>query len=385
VYNDEIGKLSSEPDRMKREKIASSRAWLKLLGDAKKHLAKFTHAQGNEVVLAVIREKQFDKNGNTIVIVDGQDASDPFVMRKKTYVFARAIARRITHENQDVTIVIVGSKGKGKSWFALALAEAIARELSMIFYKNEDHWREFWDYKEDTAIIDDDKILALLQKKTKKHHIKLLDDVGYSKGIDSRKWQSKENDEATSTVSINRTENGVAIYTSQSHMFIDKKIRLLLTYYMEMTGPKNDDNGTNMAQLHEITLHPRDTDDPAYYPFIYRTWKEGEDEHVLMHPIIVGGCSSLEVIEWYEPQRAIEAENAIMKKRKTENADDHADIPESISTDEMLSKLLNEHPEWKSQQYADELGITLKGLYCKPSWLKRNKSTKTPLTATTTS
>jgi hypothetical protein len=282
----------------------------------------------------------------------------PFAPHKKTLVYARTIARHITSENQDVTIVIVGNKGKGKSWFALALAEAIARELSIIFYKDETHWQEYWNYKEDTAIIDEDQINTLLKKKTNKNHIKVLDDVGYSKGIDSRKWRSKENDQATSTVSINRTENGVAIYTSQSHFYIDKKIREIMSYYMEMTGPKDEDTGTNMAKLHEMTIHPKD-DDPIHYPFIYRTWNDDKDNsHTIMHPIIAGGAPSNEIREWYEPARAMEADKAIAKKRKTneEPNEEEANKNETLRT--FVHKYRREHQQLKGvnrSDYIDEV------------------------------
>jgi hypothetical protein len=282
----------------------------------------------------------------------------PFAHRKKTLVYARLIARLITSENQDATIVIVGNKGKGKSWFALALAEAIARELSNIFYNDDTHWKEFWNPPDDTAIIDDDKIIELLQRQTKKHHIKVLDDVGYSKGIDSRGWRSKENKETTSTVSVNRTENGVAIYTSQSHFYIDKKIREIMSHYIEMTGPKHREAGTNMAKLHEMTMHPKD-DDPIHYPFFYRTWNDDpENEHTLVHPLIVGGAPSPEITTWYEPARALEAENAIAKKRQNgeqENENNEPDKP--VNATVFVKKYKTEHPQSNNDYsaYIDEV------------------------------
>jgi hypothetical protein len=385
VYKEELAKLAGETDRVKREKIAASRAWLRLVNEAKKTFAKFTRAQGNEVVLAVLREKQHDKHGNETILVDAQDASDPFAARKKTLVLARIIARRITEENLDVTIVIVGAKGKGKSWFALALAEAIARELSIIKYGDESHWHEFWNYKEDTAIIDDDDILRLLKKETPKNHIKVLDDVGYSEGIDSRKWKSRANDEATSTVSINRTENGVTIYTSQSHFFIDKKIRLLLTFYIEIIGPKDDATGVNMAQLHEMTLHPRDDDDPIHYPFVYRIWYDEATGslHTIVSPVLAGGCPSPEVWQWYEPERARRAADAIERKRQSDTQNAGSDQPSSTgvtnvamkppTTDELVAAQLTAKPAATALEIGDAIGKSERSVRYSKAWRQRRR------------
>jgi hypothetical protein len=78
MYEAELGKLRGDEDRLTKEKIASTRAWLNLVNDAKQYFKKFTKAEGNEVILAVIREKSHDKKGEETILVDAQDAANPF-------------------------------------------------------------------------------------------------------------------------------------------------------------------------------------------------------------------------------------------------------------------------------------------------------------------
>jgi hypothetical protein len=83
VYQKKLNELSGEPDRIKRQKIAEARTWEDLVQEAKKCFRKFTKAPGNEVVLAVIRERSHDLKGNDTILVDGQDAANPFRPQEK--------------------------------------------------------------------------------------------------------------------------------------------------------------------------------------------------------------------------------------------------------------------------------------------------------------
>lgn len=65
-------------DPVKKTRIAETRAWEDLLQESKKCFRKFTKAPGNEVVLAVIREHSHDMKGNNTILVDAQDAANPF-------------------------------------------------------------------------------------------------------------------------------------------------------------------------------------------------------------------------------------------------------------------------------------------------------------------
>lgn len=378
IYNEEIEKIAGG-DREENEKIAATRAWLKLLNKASRHFGKFIKSEGTELCCAVIREKTHDKNGNATIIIDEQDKDNPFEANKKTLVLAREIAKIITTGNLDVTIVIVGEKGAGKSWFALSLAEAVAKELSMIFFGNEEHWREYWNYREDTAIIDDEWIAEVNSKPTAKHHVKVLDDVGFSKGIDSRKWQSKENSETGRRISINRTENGVTIYTTQSHLFIDKKQRILLKYYIEMTGPKSSELGINCASLHRMTLHPRDTDDPVHFPFVYR--KDKEDGHTIQYPVLIGGAPSPEIVEWYEPTRAATLERLL--NNNGENEGEEKEVVKPETDNDRILKYLIKYPDALSGEVADAVGTTAATVRNSEAWRKRKNGNSKPRSSST--
>ncbi len=383
-------------DKEKKEKAASTRAWLNLLNKATRYFGKFVKSEGNEMCFAVIRPEQHDRQGREIILIDEQDIEAYNIryenycvvnylgvshevydkiapdVKKKTLNLSRYIARKITSENIDVTIVIVGSKGKGKSWFALSLAEGIAKELSIIFYKNESKWREYWNYKEDTAIIDDDWIQRVLLKNTPRHHIKVLDDVGYSKGVDSRKWHSKENDKANKMVSINRTKNGVAIYTSQSHLFIDKKMRQLLNIYIEVTGPKDEERGINRAQLNRMTLHPRDESDPIHYPFFYGT--DPDDKHTIAYPIIGSGVCEKEVVEWYEPARAAELDKEIKKSTEKPEEEEKPAMKKGEETEFKVSTALILDPEAPAWKIAKQIGKSESSVRMTNAWRNRVKS-----------
>jgi len=289
----ESGKIN-EGDRLTKEKTAYTRTWLNLINKANRYFGKFVRSKGNEIRIMVTRKTVYDDMGEqmTFTLPGGVN---PFEL-------AKHIAQIITgRRTQDVRILIVGATGSGKSELAAALAEAIAIELSIILDGDENHSKKYFDYEKDVGVITAERLLNVMCRETDPHHIKILDDIGMSEGFDARQWQSDANDATTSLFGVNRTQRGVLIVTVQSHHFIDKKLRSLFNWYIEVSGPMYTEMSVNLAKVYQITLHPRDKSQPIHFPFVREI--DSLDGHMIIYKYLASGLASLGFRNWYKPIR----------------------------------------------------------------------------------
>jgi ABC-type dipeptide/oligopeptide/nickel transport system ATPase component len=127
---------------------------------------------------------------------------------------------------QDVSCLLVGNKGTGKSYTSLSIAYLTSVEIASIIggkpsdYFDIDH----------VACIDPTAASDLI-KHYSKNNIYVFDDIGI--GWNSRKWNSSENVEKNDIFQINRLDSAVQLFSCPSGMLLDKVPRSLVSHYAE--------------------------------------------------------------------------------------------------------------------------------------------------------
>jgi hypothetical protein len=231
-----------------------------------------------------------------------------------TFEFAKHIVQRVTGKGvHDANILVTGQRGKGKSIRGGEIAEACAAELSLWKYGDEKHTKEFFDPELDLAVILEEEILKVLARETDNYHIKVVDDVAYVRGFNSRRSLSNEADATTSLFGINRTKRGILIIISQDQDYLDVRLREQADYIIEQTGPMYNDYDISFGTLSLITKHNR-AKNKIRYP--YMTTTDPVDHHKIRLGILAGGYPSQNYMNVYGPKR--EAAVNIVAKRKFE-------------------------------------------------------------------
>jgi hypothetical protein len=197
-----------------------------------------------------------------------------------------------------MSILIVGARGSGKSDLALDIIDGVRDEL---VERLGGQPLDYFDPNKDIGVMLEENLLRVLAAQVNDYHIKFLDDIGFSKGFNSRKHASKENDATTSLFGISRTKRGLLVCSVQSHMFIDNKLRSLFKMYIEVNGPHDWEDSVNFSGLHKITLHPRDKSDPVHFPHPREFDKE--DNHKIVYTTLASGLACPAIRDVYKPIR----------------------------------------------------------------------------------
>jgi hypothetical protein len=239
----------------------------------------------------------------------------------------------------DMSILIVGQRGSGKSDLALDIIDGVRDELADRLKKPQ---LEFFDPQKDIGVMLEENLLRVLASNVEDYHIKFLDDIGFSKGFNSRKHASKENDATTSLFGISRTKRGLLICTVQSHMFVDNKLRSLFKMYIEVNGPHDWEDSVNFSGIHKITLHPRDKSDPVHFPHPREFDKE--DNHKIVYTILASGLACPEIRNVYRPMRKAVVDLVTNQKfgyltEKEDSGDNEEDVPDQNKGDMLFDYL----------------------------------------------
>ena len=144
---------------------------------------------------------------------------------------ARRFAATVTGPyKQDISMLLQGQKGSGKSYASLRIAYNTARLIAEIL---DDDWHKWPKYfsMENVAIIDPDRASEIIQE-AKPHNIYLFDDIGV--GWNSRDFASKDNRDKNDIFQINRVAQTVQILSMPNQFLLDKVPRMLCNYLAEM-------------------------------------------------------------------------------------------------------------------------------------------------------
>ncbi len=171
----------------------------------------------------------------------------------QTDVLSRRFAETITSPfNDQVTILINGTRGSGKSFLGLDIAIKTAQEIAKIKGGNPSKYFSL----NNVAIIKLDSVLDLMEN-LQQYGIYFLDDIGV--GYSNREWRSQKNIRMNKIVQTFRTDNVMTIYSVPDKNLIDKVPREMVEKYIETHKDNNMYSmGINIAKVFNLEKLLRD-------------------------------------------------------------------------------------------------------------------------------
>jgi hypothetical protein len=151
-------------------------------------------------------------------------------------------------DKQDVTVLIVSEKGAGKSHTAIKLAVDTAKEVAK---RVGGKWQDYFPFDPVTkelpnvACIDLKDIVTLVGS-MKLYNVYIFDDIGV--GLNSRRWQTDTNIIVNDVLEICRTSRACSIFTVMDASFIDKVVREILAWHLEISESRHAD-GYNVLKV----------------------------------------------------------------------------------------------------------------------------------------
>jgi hypothetical protein len=130
--------------------------------------------------------------------------------------------------DQDISLLLVGNKGRGKSLCGVSLCYFAACELAE---RKGGKWQDYFDPVRNLAIILEAEATALMGIQDK-YQCKNYDDIGI--GWSARGWQREGNLEKNDVFQINRTDSTIQVFSVPNQFLLDKVPRSLVSHYAEM-------------------------------------------------------------------------------------------------------------------------------------------------------
>lgn len=150
--------------------------------------------------------------------------------------------------DQDISLLLVGNKGRGKSMAALSLSFFAACELAE---RKGGKWTDYFNPDTNMAVILEDEANAVMGINAK-WQIKNYDDIGIGWG--ARNWQDKDNKDKNDVFQINRTDSTIQIFSVPNQFLLDKVPRSLVSHYGEMAQQFYEHGFTTMKMFEPETL-----------------------------------------------------------------------------------------------------------------------------------
>jgi hypothetical protein len=130
--------------------------------------------------------------------------------------------------DQDISLLLVGNKGRGKSICGVSLCFYSACELAE---RLGGKWQEYFDPVTNLAVILEEEANALMAIQDK-YQCKDFDDIGI--GWNARSWQGESNRDKNDVFQINRTDSTIQVFSVPNQFLLDKVPRSLVSHYAEM-------------------------------------------------------------------------------------------------------------------------------------------------------
>jgi len=202
--------------------------------------------------------------------------------------------------NQDVSMMIEGPKGTGKSYTSLTLCVNSAKWVAQCLGTD---WRDHFDIERTAAIVDTDRADEVMIN-TKKYDVRMFDDISLAWG--NHNWQSDENKDKNDIFIINRIDNTINILTSPNSKLIDVVPRSNVNFKGEMDTPYFNFQHTSLKIFKPIPIF-RATGYKVLDPYL----RVGRDK-IIMYMIT---APPKRLIEAYDKERS-RATEAIKKSRR---------------------------------------------------------------------
>lgn len=130
--------------------------------------------------------------------------------------------------DQDISLLIVGNKGRGKSLAGISLCYFAACEIAE---RRGGKWTDYFNPDTNLAVIlesEANSVMAIEEK----YQCKDYDDIGIGWG--ARNWQDKDNKDKNDVFQINRTDSTLQVFSVPNQFLLDKVPRSLVSHYAEM-------------------------------------------------------------------------------------------------------------------------------------------------------
>lgn len=162
--------------------------------------------------------------------------------------------------DQDVSLLLVGNKGGGKSRTGLSLCYYAGCELAE---RKGGRWDDYFDPIRNMAIISPNRASEVMSIKDK-YAVKNYDDIGIGWG--ARRWQKNENIEKGEVFQISRIDNQLQVFSVPNQFLLDKIPRSLVSHYAEMDQQFFDYGFTTIKLFKPTTLF---REGKIIQPFLY--------------------------------------------------------------------------------------------------------------------
>jgi len=129
--------------------------------------------------------------------------------------------------NQDVSFLLVGKKGQGKSYAQLSIAYHTANAIAEL---QGGKWSDYFGM-ENIAIVDPVRAVEVIAS-AKKNNVYIYDDIGI--GWNARDFAKEDNKNKNDIFQINRVDNTVQMFSVPNQFLLDKVPRSLVSHYGEM-------------------------------------------------------------------------------------------------------------------------------------------------------
>lgn len=154
-------------------------------------------------------------------------------------------------DEQDVSFLLVGAKGTGKSRAALSLSYQTARELADQRDGDPTNWPRYFNV-DNLAVIDANRATWVLTH-TRDYDVVNLDDIGV--GYNCRNFASRDNQDKNDVMMTNRVERTVKIMSLPERDQLDKVPRNLITHFGVMVVKHKGPNLSEMKVYRPVKNH----------------------------------------------------------------------------------------------------------------------------------
>lgn len=150
--------------------------------------------------------------------------------------------------DQDISLLIVGNKGRGKSLTALSMSYYTACEIAS---RLGGKWTDYFNPDTNMAVILETEANSVMSIQ-KKYQVKNYDDIGIGWG--ARNWQDSDNKNKNDVFQINRTDSTLQIFSVPNQFLLDKVPRSLVSHYAEMAQQFFEHGFTTIKMFEPETL-----------------------------------------------------------------------------------------------------------------------------------
>jgi len=215
--------------------------------------------------------------------------------------------------DQDISLLIVGNKGRGKSLTALSMSYYTACEIAS---RIGGKWTDYFNPDTNMAVILENEANNVMSIQ-KKYQVKNYDDIGIGWG--ARNWQDTDNKNKNDVFQINRTDSTLQIFSVPNQFLLDKVPRSLVSHYAEMAQQFFEHGFTTIKMFEPETLFREgkiiqpylNTDRTKYV--LFRIPKPPDD-----------------LVSYYKKRRAHNKELAT--KKRMDGEDYPGEIPKAVIT-----------------------------------------------------